>query len=234
MQRSPFLLIATLTFSVSVTTTARAQSEAAAIFTKKCSSCHTFGKGDLIGPDLKGVTSRRARPWLIDWIRSSDEVIRRGDPTAVTLFSKYKQQRMPDHDLSVAQVEGLLDYLAKDGPQADAGARARHANTATSQEIQLGRDIFYGKVALSNGGASCSACHGVSMQRGVGSLGPDLTNAYVKYQDKGLASLIRRACLRRVPSADGKPIKAEECFAIKAFLYDTAIKYDTDTRTKDR
>ena len=54
---------------------AAADSEPSAIFAKKCASCHTFGKGDLVGPDLKGVNERHPRAWLLAWIRSSENVI---------------------------------------------------------------------------------------------------------------------------------------------------------------
>src|SRR4029450_2119355 len=41
-----------------------AAADPAPTFTRVCSACHTFGKGSLIGPDLKGVTNRRTRAWL--------------------------------------------------------------------------------------------------------------------------------------------------------------------------
>src|SRR5262245_33999251 len=67
------------------------------IFSNKCSTCHTFGKGDRIGPDLKGVTTRRTRAWLTAWIRSSEQLIKTGDKIATELFAIYQRQRMPDH-----------------------------------------------------------------------------------------------------------------------------------------
>src|SRR5262245_66136275 len=92
--------------------------EPATIFNTKCSSCHTFGKGVRVGPDLKHVTDRHPRPWLIAWIKSSATVIASGDPIAIALFRSFKEQRMPDHDLSDAQIGELLDFLAADGPDA--------------------------------------------------------------------------------------------------------------------
>src|SRR5689334_5585847 len=68
--------------------TALAASEPSTLFKTKCSSCHTFGKGDRVGPDLKGVTERHSREWLIPWIRSSETLIRRGDRAAIALFKK--------------------------------------------------------------------------------------------------------------------------------------------------
>ena len=34
------------------------------LFVRKCGSCHTVGKGDRVGPDLKGAVERRGRPWV--------------------------------------------------------------------------------------------------------------------------------------------------------------------------
>ena len=70
--------------------------EAAATFSKRCTACHTYGKGIKVGPDLKGVTERRKRDWLLKFIHASSRVIKSGDATAVSLFAQFKQQRMPD------------------------------------------------------------------------------------------------------------------------------------------
>src|SRR6476661_7814509 len=56
--------------------------DAKKVFNSRCTACHTFGKGVKVGPDLKGVTARRQRPWLQQFIRGSSKVIASGDPTA--------------------------------------------------------------------------------------------------------------------------------------------------------
>src|SRR5689334_22472700 len=70
--------------------------EAKKIFNQRCTSCHTFGKGVKVGPDLKGVNERRTRPWLLKFIRSSQGFIKEGDPIATGLFDQFRRQRMPD------------------------------------------------------------------------------------------------------------------------------------------
>jgi protein SCO1/2 len=45
--------------------------DAKKVFNQRCTACHTFGKGVKVGPDLKGVTARRQRPWLLKFVRSS-------------------------------------------------------------------------------------------------------------------------------------------------------------------
>ena len=92
--------------------------DAKKIFNQRCTACHTYGKGVKVGPDLKGVTARRQRPWLLKFIRSSQQVIASGDKTANELFRTYKRQRMPDWtDLSPQDVAAILDWLAADGPE---------------------------------------------------------------------------------------------------------------------
>ncbi len=49
-----------------------------AIFEQKCQGCHSIGGGQIVGPDLKGVTSRRDRDWLISFITSPDQLIAQG------------------------------------------------------------------------------------------------------------------------------------------------------------
>src|SRR5258705_7648103 len=102
------------------------------IFRKRCTACHTFGKGVKVGPDLKGVTERRTRDWLLHFIRSSSSTIQSGDPTATKLFREFKQERMPDwDDLTPEQIVSILDYFALNGPE-QKEPDERHATTPTA------------------------------------------------------------------------------------------------------
>src|SRR5215831_7443218 len=79
------------------------------IFRKRCMACHTFGKGIKVGPDLKGVTDRRERDWVLKFIRSSSTVIQSGDLIATKLFAEFKQERMPDwSDLSFGEIGAIV------------------------------------------------------------------------------------------------------------------------------
>jgi mono/diheme cytochrome c family protein len=196
------------------------QTSAAAVFSTRCTSCHTFGKGDKVGPDLKGVTERRQRSWLIKWIRSSSAMIKSADPTALGLDRKYRTQRMPDFDLPVEQVAALLDYLASGGPSADALEEVRDASTATADEVRLGEQLFLGGVALASGRTACVSCHTVASRGALGgTLGPDLTPAYARYGDRGLYQYLLRDCLPRSPLAHGrKALTSAESLGLRAFL----------------
>ncbi len=82
-----------------------------ALFVKLCASCHTIGKGDLVGPDLQGVTVRRERAWLSQFMQRPDVMRANQDPVAVALSAKYEGVRMPNLGLSETDVGDLLVYL---------------------------------------------------------------------------------------------------------------------------
>jgi mono/diheme cytochrome c family protein len=223
-------MLTTVLWVVSVSVTgALAQSAFAAsdaagakvVFRKRCTGCHTYGKGTKVGPDLKGVTERRGRPWLLSFIRSSSKMIQSGDATAVKLFSQFKRERMPDwSDLSPQQVEAILDYFAADGP-AQKEPDERHASTATAAEIDSGRKLFQGKARFAAGGRVCVTCHSIRGSDGLpgGSLGPDLTSAYFKYQDKALTDFLKRPSFVHAPAASGTEfLTPQESFDLKAYL----------------
>ena len=199
---------------------AGAPDQPAAMYSTKCKSCHTYGQGDLVGPDLKGVTARHSRGWLASWIRSSERMIREGDVTAVSLFRRYRQQRMPDHQLSDVQIEALLDYLEAGGPESDSRKAVRPTSMAGVKDITLGRDLFFGRRNMSSGIAACSSCHTIQDPQGTagGSLGPDLTEVYSRYQEKGLSQFLERDCFPRLPAARLRAVTSDESFLIRAYL----------------
>jgi len=196
----------------------------AATFSKHCAGCHTYGKGIRVGPDLKGVTDRHPRAWLLRFIRSSQSVIQSGDPVAAVLFQKFNQQRMPDHDLSPEQIGSLIDYLARGGPEAKPPDE-RDASQATVSDIQSGRLLFFGGIHLAKGGVSCSSCHSVR-ENGVsqgGSLGPDLTAVYPTYRDVALTSFLKHPCFLHSPKSSGTaPLTPQESFDLKAYFHQVA------------
>jgi mono/diheme cytochrome c family protein len=199
--------------------------EAAAIFNKRCSACHTYGKGIKVGPDLKGVNDRRKRAWLVKFIHGSSGVIKSGDPIATKLFAEFKQQRMPDWtDLSEKQVNDILDYIAVGGPDIKP-ADERNAEIATALEIDNGRRLFAGQARFKYGAQACIACHSVEGAGWGGTLGPDLTKTYFRYQDRALTEFLRHPCFRwSIGPAGVRYLSAKESFSIKAFLRQAALQ----------
>ena len=78
-----------------------------------CNACHTIGKGRLIGPDLKGVTKKREKVWLEDWIRDSKKLIDSGDSIAIRVYNDYNKSPMAPYNLTEIEMASLLDYLAE-------------------------------------------------------------------------------------------------------------------------
>src|SRR3954468_24186443 len=119
------------------TTAPKVSELASATFKQRCTSCHTFGKGTKVGPDLRGLTDRRSRKWLIRFVQSSSSLIASGDPVATALFAEFKGQRMPDWtDLTEKEVADLLDYLAAGAPE-QKPLDERGSDTATAAEREL-------------------------------------------------------------------------------------------------
>jgi len=196
-----------------------AAADPATTFLRKCSACHTVGQGRLVGPDLKGVTERRLRGWLAKWIASPEKMIAAGDATAVTLSEQFKPLRMPEMGLSASEISAVIEYLAAGGPEGEA-RRKRRTETATPVEVETGRVLFAGQRAFASGVAACFSCHRIGTTFGAGgTLGPDLSDAYTRYQDKALSALLLHGCFPGAsPSAGKRALTDDELFALKAFM----------------
>ncbi len=85
------------------------------LFRTRCTSCHTMGGGDLVGPDLLGVVARRDRAWLERWLKVPDQVLAEKDPLAMELYEKYDQLAMPNLELNDIDVRDLMEFMRRDG-----------------------------------------------------------------------------------------------------------------------
>ncbi len=161
--------------------------EGETLFQEKCSTCHTIGGGNLVGPDLAGVTEARDHDWLVRWISDPPGMIASGDPTATALLAQFNNVPMPNLGLSAAQVDSVVAYLAAPG-----GATTAPAAALPAGDPAVGKEYFIGQKRFANGGPPCMACHSVAGigALGGGRLGPDLTASYGKWGDAGLASFV--------------------------------------------
>lgn len=91
--------------------------DGATIFKSTCTACHTIGKGKLVGPDLKGVNKKYPEKWLLEWIRSSQTLIQKGDAKAKKIFEEYFQVPMPDNNLTDAEIKAVLAYIKSQGAE---------------------------------------------------------------------------------------------------------------------
>ena len=85
--------------------------EGKAIFSARCAACHNVNK-NLTGPALAGVDTRRSMDWIINFVQSSQTMVKNGDKDAVALFNQFNQIPMPDHpDLSEASIRNIVEYV---------------------------------------------------------------------------------------------------------------------------
>jgi protein SCO1/2 len=82
-----------------------------ALFVKTCGGCHTIGRGDRVGPDLRDVTTRRSRDWLNAYITAPEKVRAKQDPIALALAAKYPTIRMPNLGLSEFDSSDVVAYI---------------------------------------------------------------------------------------------------------------------------
>ena len=185
---------ALLTLLAASDTYAQSIQEGQTLFGTKCYSCHNVGSGDKTGPDLKGVTVRRTKEWLGEFVNGPASMNAKGDPTAKQLFNKFTTV-MPDQALTQTQIDSILmmieDLTNKSQVFVPPGAKLSRAIVPT--DVDGGWRFFTGRSRLQNGGTACISCHsikGVGMFGG-GTLGPDLTGINLKYRDPELIAILQ-------------------------------------------
>jgi len=207
------------------------------VFEQKCAACHTVGGGNLVGPDLKGVTALRSHEWLQKWISAPDQVLANKDPIATKLLHEFHGMPMPNLHLSATEVDAAIAYLATSAPGATApasgGASAAPASApaasapAVHGDPAVGQQLFTGTKRFSAGGPSCMACHSVGGigALGGGQLGPDLTTVVTRFG--GVAGV--NAFIRGLPTptmnavwSKNPPTDSERADVV-AFLAQAAI-----------
>jgi cytochrome c2 len=158
------------------------------IFQQKCAGCHTIGKGNLVGPDLKDVTKVRDLQWVKNFILDPANMIA-NDADAQQLFLEYNKFPMPDLGLTEAEADHVVAYLQ------DPNAVAAPASSAPVNigDPTAGYYLFTGQTRLKNGGPPCLGCHHVSGvgALGGGGLGPDLTEVVERLGEPGLAAALQ-------------------------------------------
>lgn len=77
----------------------------------KCSPCHKLTDEKLVGPGWKGVTTRRAPDWIMNFITNPDPMIDK-DP-AVQAMLEMCMVRMPNQSLSDKEARDLLEFMRK-------------------------------------------------------------------------------------------------------------------------
>ena len=212
---------------------AYAQDSGAALFQQRCAQCHSIGQGRLVGPDLKGITSQRSADWLHRFISHPQQVAQSGDADAKSLLAEYKIP-MPDQDLSSAQIDAILQYIAGAGgtpaagaattaqPSANAITPAPAAPIFSARAADAGARLFTGETRFANGAVACIACHSVSdpaVPFGGGRLAVDLTGIFGQLGAGGINAMLSSPAFPPMIAAYGNHVlTSAEIADLTAFL----------------
>lgn len=217
-------IAALVLFSLSVVH-AQSSVEGETIFRQKCAVCHI--PGGKLGPALDGVTERRDPQWLARYIAQPEKMLTEKDPIVTELFAQY-QIPMPNPNLNDAQVASVIAYLQQ-GVLAQPEA-SQTASSAAQPQVDVldiegnpatGESLFQGSIRFTNGAAPCIACHSVAdlAPLGGGVLGPDLTDVFSRYGEKGLASIISATPYPTMqPIYQAHPLTPEEQAHLRVFF----------------
>ncbi len=219
----------------------QAQTDGENLFKATCATCHTIGKGRLVGPDLKGVNDLREQDWLIRFIRSSQKLIKENDPVAVEIFKEYNKIPMPDHNFTNNEILSILDYIQKTSSgnqQATAAADTKTETTDTTETamavtvtpelLNKGEALFYGYENFSNGAPSCIACHSIQDESviGGGTLSFDLTGSFGRLGQAGINAILTNPPFPAMNVAlNNKNLTDDEKQAITAMLQYVNVHY---------
>jgi len=85
--------------------------EGKTLFMTRCAACHNVHRV-LTGPALSGVDKRRSIDWIINFVHSSQTVVKSGDQYAMALFEKFNKVPMPDHtDLTTDNIKSIVEFI---------------------------------------------------------------------------------------------------------------------------
>ncbi|MCB0323258.1 MAG: c-type cytochrome [Bdellovibrionales bacterium] len=126
----------------------------------QCAFCHALGAGDRpSGPDLAGVSTRRSRDWLTQWLADPEQFAER-DMTAAELVAKYNGVVMPKPSLTATEVQHLIDFFTT----RDSGGTLPPSpfEPLPAAQYESAKAAYFD---------NCSGCHGA---RRWGATGPSL------------------------------------------------------------
>ncbi|WP_341661973.1 c-type cytochrome [Blattabacterium cuenoti] len=83
------------------------------LFKKNCTACHSIDlEKKMIGPALHGVTEKRNRKWLHQWIKNNKSLRESGDKDALEIYKEYGNIEMNSFpQLSEQQIDDILSFI---------------------------------------------------------------------------------------------------------------------------
>ena len=206
---------------------------------QQCKACHTIGQGKLLGPDLMDISKKRDAAWVKNFIKSSQSMIKGGDPDAIALFEEFNKLMMIDYPLPDADIDAIVKYIdsfstpiaevaevAVEASAVDSIAAVEAADYLasidTDENEARGKALFEGSRKFRNGGASCISCHHVNVDEGKqgGLLAKELTQSFSQIGGyAGIKGMIDFPAYPAMKDAYAKaPITEDESVQLQVFL----------------
>jgi mono/diheme cytochrome c family protein len=194
-------------------------------FKQNCQGCHTIGGGQLVGPDLKNVSKRQERKWLLEFIQDPQAVIDSGDTYAAKLVRESGgkvMSRSPGMNKSMASA--LLNLIDSESLLKKSNFKGVQVSERpfVPEDVQAGRNLFLGKTPFSNGGAACNSCHTVNKLNLLygGTLGPDLSRVFGRLGGRKSLSgwLVAPGSATMTPIYKDHALKSDEILSLVAFF----------------
>lgn len=136
--------------------------EVADYYRQNCLNCHTIGGGRLTGPDLKDLSQRQKRQWLVRFLMDPRGTIASGDPYAQQIFEAARNVPMPNMPGMTRELaESLLDLIEAESKLQKSQFIGRQTadKPFTDDDRLQGHKLFVGQWRLYNGGPACISCH---------------------------------------------------------------------------
>jgi len=205
-------------------------------FDQNCKGCHTIGGGRLAGPDLKDLSKRQEREWLVSFLMNPKAVIDSGDSYAQKIFDESRGLYMPTPPgINKNRAEKLLDLIEAESLLEKSRFQGMKISTKPFTEVDRakGREFFLGPHRLEAGGAACVSCHSMFdiASLGGGRLGPDLTNIYERLKGRKPLSAWLQApgTETMLPIFKNHPLSEDEIHALVAYFESTTAHRPADS-----
>lgn len=78
-------------------------------FENKCVSCHKLNDEKLVGPGLKGITTRKKAEWIMNYVSNPEKMLEK-DPELQEQVKLYTV-RMPNQGISESEARSLYEFL---------------------------------------------------------------------------------------------------------------------------
>jgi mono/diheme cytochrome c family protein len=192
-------------------------------YDQQCAGCHTIGQGAAAGPDLRDLSRRRDREWVVRFLLDPDAF--KADPVVARMIEESGGLEMPRTEgLTREMAAALIDLI----DQRSGATKVAPYQKPDPADVARGHDLFSGRARLASGGPPCVHCHDAAAlgAPGGGRLGPDLTRVTERLGGaRGVAGWLRASPTPVMRAVYGSAaFTQDEPGLLAAFLHDASAR----------